>query len=96
MIVKGFTKSIPKKPSEPPGFENSAISASCQGRKVQQFTSETPEQILPNPWLCLKNLKLPHCREQILGVNEQAVRPWGFVLVDRPAMQVNVCRAEIL
>ena len=66
------------------------------GEKVQQFTSETPEQTMPNSWLWVKNLEPPHCREQILGVNEQAVQPWWFVAVEPERMQANVRRGEIL
>jgi hypothetical protein len=75
VIVKGFTKSIPKKPSALPGTANRTILACCQETKAQQFTSEMPEQTMPKSWLWVKNLEPPHCREQILGVNERAVLP---------------------
>jgi len=81
--VKGFTKLIPKKPSALPGTANRTISACCQETKVQQFTSETPEQTMPESWFWVKNLESPHCREQILGVNEGAVQPWWFVAVSQ-------------
>ena len=58
VIVKGFTKSIPKKPSALPGTANRTILACCQETKVQQFTSETPEQTMPESWLWVKNLEL--------------------------------------
>ena len=37
---------------------------------------------MPQSWLWVKNLEPPHCREQILGVNERAVRPRWFAAVN--------------
>src|SRR5208282_1949198 len=62
---------------------------------VQQFTSETPEQTMPESWLWVKNLEQPHCREQIFGVNEQAVQPWWFVPLSQGRIRANVRRGEI-
>src|SRR5208283_1219523 len=46
--------------------------------------------------LWVKNLEHPHCKEQIFGVNEQAVQPWWFVPISRGTVQANVRRGEIL